>query len=204
MVDVGPPSREEPDPTGSEPAGPGIQSAMVALIQDTRGDGSAAVRYIQCDSCAGPTPHHAEVQIFSATSRNPTFVASPPEVVCGVCGSVHPRVVGDEPPRDTRITCVARRLPRLPLDRLGLERLRLDRLPLGRLRDRAGLDRLPLGRVLPDAVRQIRWPGACAHRFLVPAAAPTVICPRCSSTQAGPPYRLRAPYPDQEPDPQAT
>jgi hypothetical protein len=190
---------------------------MVALIQDTRGDGPAAVRYIQCDTCAGPTPHHAEVQIFSATSRNPTFVASPPEVVCGVCGSVHPRVVDDEPPRDTEIVCVARRGPRLPLDRVAPDRLRLDRLPLdllsssrlslsrlslSRLCGHAGLDRLPLGRLLPAVLRQqLRWPGACAHRFLVPAAAPTVICPRCASAQSGPPYRLGAPSPNQGPDP---
>lgn len=184
---------------------------MVALIQDTRGDGPAAVRYIQCDTCTGPTPHYAEVQIFSATSRNPTFVASPPEVVCGVCGSVHPRVVDDEPPSDTEIICVGRRGPRLPLDRLALDRLRLDRLPLdrltlsrltlSRLRGHAGLDRLPLGRVLPAPLRRLRWPGTCTHRFLVPAAASTVICPRCASAQSGPPYRLRAPHPNQGPSP---
>ena len=196
MVRVGAASHEESDPTGSEPAGRGIYSALVALVHDPRGEGPTAVRYIQCDLCAGPTPHHAEVQIFSATSRDPTFVASPPEVVCGVCGSVHPRVVGDEPPCDTRITCAARRGPHLPLDRL-----RLDRLPLSRLRGRASLDLPRLGRLLPESLRQLRWPGVCAHRFVVPASAPTVICPRCASTQSGPPYRLRAPYPDQEPGP---
>jgi len=132
-------------------------SALIALVRDTRGDGASAVRYIQCDACGGPTPHHAEVQIFSATARDPKFVASPPEVVCDLCASVHPRVVGDEPPRDTELTCSA-----------------------------LGPRPWPVSRFVPDRWLARRWLGACAHRFTVPAAATTTICPRCSAAQPGP------------------
>jgi hypothetical protein len=200
MGGMGPPSRDEPDPTGYEPDGRGLHSALVALVQDTRGDGPMAVRYIQCDICAGPTPHHAEVQIFSTTSGHPAFIAAPPEVVCGVCCSVHPRVVGDEPPRDTEVSCAARRLPRLPLARLRLplnspplNSPRLDLSRLAWLRDRARSDlsrigRLPLARILTDRAWTARWPVACAHRFVVPAMAPAVICPRCATAQPGPAF----------------
>jgi hypothetical protein len=207
MVSVGPPSRDNQNPTGSEPDGRGMLSAFVALIQDGLGDGPVAVRYIRCDSCAGPTPHHAEVQIFSATARDPDFVASPPEVICAVCCSVHPRVVDDEPPRDTDVVCAARRIPRLPLDRLPFNRLPFDRLPLDRLpldrlnqlRARLGrtvarlgelppLDRVPLSRVVPSRLRTARWPVSCAYPFRVPAAAPAITCPRCATTQPGPAF----------------
>jgi hypothetical protein len=188
-----------PDRDGRpELPGPGVRSALVALIEDRRADGPGAVRYIQCDVCAGPTPHAAEVQIFSATVRDPVFVAAPPEVVCGVCWSLHPRVVNDEPPLDTEFTCTRRRLPKLPLDRLRPDRLPLARLRLDRLKlQRLPLDRLaarlpqpplrPLGRVLQATPKpSLRWPGTCAHVFLVPATAPTVICPRCTTPQPGP------------------
>jgi len=195
--DSGPGDQE---PTGSELASHGLLSALVALVQDGSGDGPIDVRYIRCDVCAGPTPHHTEVQIFSATAKDPSFVASPPEVVCAVCGSLHPRVIDDEPPRDIEVTCAARRVPPRPLDRIPFDRLPLERLSLARLRERlpsgrGALARTPLtrlrldrqlARAVPARLRAVRWPGACAHRFHVPAAAPAVICPRCATTQPGP------------------
>ncbi|MBL7497517.1 hypothetical protein I6A84_12915 [Frankia sp. CNm7] len=114
-------SRGDDEPTARVgPPGRGARTALVAVVREAHPDGGAPVRYIQCDACDGPTPHHTEVQIFSATTRDPVFVGAPPEVVCGVCRSVHPRVVGDEPPRDTEVTCAVRRRPRwLPSRRLS-------------------------------------------------------------------------------------
>jgi len=160
MDDVGPRQSDDQDPARAEPAGRAMLSALVALVRDTRAEEQPTVRYIHCDACAAPTPHHAEVQIFSVTSRDPTFLASPPEVVCGICCSVHPRVVDDEPPLDTELTCAAR-----------------------------GPYPWPVRRFLPDRWFSRRWLGACAHRFWVPAAATTVLCPRCATTQSGPARR---------------
>jgi hypothetical protein len=154
---VGTADRGTPGPAGAGLPGRRLLAALVALVQQARADGEIAVRYIQCDDCDGPTPHHTEIQIFSATPSDPVFVGAPPEVICAVCCSVHPRVVGDEPPRDTPVTCAARRRPGLWLALGGLE------------------GRLP--RVLS---------GACAHRFAVPAAASVIMCRRCASFQPGP------------------
>ncbi|OHV44372.1 hypothetical protein [Pseudofrankia sp. BMG5.36] len=166
MDSVGPRHSDDQDPARVDPAGRGMLSALVALVRDTRGDGSMTVRYIQCDACGGPTPHHAEVQIFSATSQDPTFIASPPEVVCGICASVHPRVVDDEPPLDTELTCATR-----------------------------GPRPWPVGRFVPDRWLTRRWLGACTHRFAVPAAAATVVCPRCATNQPGPASRPARDHP---------
>jgi hypothetical protein len=144
------------------PAGRRVLGAIVALVQEARTDGDIAIRYIRCDACGGPTPHHAEVQIFSATANDPTFIASPPEVVCGLCASLHPRVIDDEPPRDTVVTCSVRRPTRWPLSRL------------------------PPTRRLPERWLPRGLTGACGQRFSVPAGAALVLCPRCVTHQPGP------------------
>ena len=173
-----------PGPAGARPAGRGPLAILVALFEQARADGELVVRYIQCDGCAGPTPHQAEVQIFSATPRDPVFIAAPPEVVCAVCCSVHPRVVGDEPTLDTAALCRARSRPGPRLDRLPSLG---DLIPFGDWPSR----RLPLGRLrlASQAVRgQLTraLSGECGHRFTVPSAARVVLCPRCVTVQPGP------------------
>jgi hypothetical protein len=175
----------EPDPAGARPAGRGLLATFVALVQQARADGELAVRYIQCDGCGSPTPHHAEVQIFSATPRDPVFVAAPPEVVCALCTSVHPRVVGDEPAPDTQIICRARRRPGARLDRLPSFGDRpSSRLPLGRLRLAGRSARDQLSRALS---------GECGHHFAVPAATEVILCPRCATVQPGPALGVSGP-----------
>ncbi|MBX6387462.1 MAG: hypothetical protein IRZ08_00430 [Frankia sp.] len=100
------------------PVGGDLPAVLGAIAREWGRVGPLSVRYIHCDVCEAPAPHLAEIQVFSVTASDPTLVGSPPEVVCGVCATVHPRVVGDEPARDTAVICRGRVRRRWPLHRL--------------------------------------------------------------------------------------